>query len=137
MLSMRHRGRIVRGRFVADSRRKWEIDQELLEGKSVTVELKPDRMADTSSLDDYYFGYIVGEVASSLEEFADCYSRAEVHRKLMEAITGRYVLVQDKGSDGLRIYRDSYTRYTYAERVIYVEKVKAFLCVECGVTLNY
>lgn len=134
LFPMRHRGKIVNGRFAPDNKRKWELEQELLNGRSVTVELKVETPPSMSeNLDSYYFGYLIGEVASSLEEFADCYSRIQVHEKLMEAITGSYVAVKD---NMLRATRDSYSNYNYSQRVTYVEKVKAFLTIECGVTLN-
>lgn len=130
---MRHRGKIRGGRFVPDNPRKWSIDQELHNGRSVTVELKVETPpAMSENLDSYYFGYLIGEVASSLEEFADCYSRVQVHEKMMEIITGGYVAVKD----ALKITRDSYSNYNYSQRVTYVEKVKAFLTIECNVTLN-
>lgn len=134
LFPMKHRGKIVNGRFAPDNKRKWELEQELLNGRSVTVELKVETPPSMSeNLDSYYFGYLIGEVASSLEEFADCYSRIQVHEKLMEAITGGYEMAKD---GTLRIVRDRYSRYNYSQRVTYVEKVKAFLTIECSVTLN-
>lgn len=132
---MKHEGRIVNNRFIPFNTDKWEVDQQLLNGKKVTVEIKYSKPYDTTNIDGYYFVYLV-DIVSKTEEFSDCFSQRQVHEKLMMAITGKYRYQEDRDGKGLRIIRDSYSKMNISEKITYVDKVKAFIAIELNVILN-
>lgn len=127
---MKHRGKIVNGSFVPDNKRKFAIEMELLNNCRCSVEVSTSTASLRSeSIDGFYFKHVVGEVAAECEGFRDCFNKMEVHEKLMMAVTGRYEQAKD---NTLRMVRDSYSKLSYTQKVLYVKQAILFLEVEEG-----